>query len=275
MKKYKTERKRITLQLVACDLCLVFCYYILIMDSDLAAFQKLLKTCRRIVFFTGAGLSTESGIADYRSHGGQYSDYQPVSFQEFVEDETRRREYWRHKKELFASIREAKPNAGHRAIAGLEASGRLTGVITQNIDGLHALAGSRRLIELHGTNRECKCLSCAALEDFEVTYQRLLAGEESPRCKSCGGLLKPNTISFGQELEARSLYTAFEWATSCDLMVCAGSSLVVEPAASLPVQARQKGAALAILNRETTPLDPMASLVLHGELGELLAQAVA
>lgn len=244
------------------------------MDPKLAAFQKLLTAHRKIVVFTGAGISTESGIADYRSRGGQYHSYRPITIQEFLADEGRRREYWAHKKEVFAAMREARPNAGHLALARLETSGHMLGVITQNIDGLHQLAGSTRVLEIHGTNRESVCLSCGRIEDFEIAYQRLCAGEAIPLCGVCGGLLKPNTISFGQELDARTLYTAFQWASECDLMVCAGSTLVVEPAASLPRRAREKGAKLVILNREPTPLDPLAGLVLQGELGTILTSAV-
>lgn len=244
------------------------------MDTHRDSFRKLLSTSKKIVVFTGAGISTESGIADYRSRGGQYHSYQPVTIQEFLADEGKRREYWAHKKEVFAAMREARPNAGHLAIARLETSGRMRGVITQNIDGLHQQAGSTRVLEIHGTNRESVCLSCGRIEDFEIAYQRLCAGEAIPLCDSCGGLLKPNTISFGQELDARTLYTAFQWASECDLMVCAGSTLVVEPAASLPRRAREKGAKLVILNREPTPLDPLAGLVLYGELGILLEAAL-
>jgi NAD-dependent deacetylase len=215
-------------------------------------------------------MSTECGISDYRSQGGLWQKYQPVTFQEFLEDEDKRKEYWARKKEMFGTIRAALPGPGHLAMARFETSPHFLGLITQNIDGLHARAGSKKILELHGTNLETLCLGCEKTEDFEIVYARLLRGEEAPRCLACGGLLKPNTISFGQELDARTLYTAFDWAAQCDLMICAGSSLVVQPAASLPRRAKEAGAGLVLINREPTPLDPLADLAVHTDLGPFL-----
>ena len=223
--------------------------------------------------FTGAGISTESGIPDYRSKGGLWDRFQPVTLQEFVSEPDKRREYWQRKRELYGQMREARPNAGHLAIARLEQQGKLLGVITQNIDGLHQQAGSARVLELHGTNREVVCLSCARTGPFDPVYERLLAGEEIPLCRECGGLLKPNTISFGQALDARVLDEAEAWAARCDLMLAVGSTLIVEPAASIPRHAKSRGARLAIVNRDSTPLDAVADLVLHGDAGPLLAGA--
>ncbi len=235
--------------------------------------SAFLESSSRIVVFTGAGISTESGISDYRSKGGLWDRFQPVTIQEFLADPEKRREYWRRKRELYGQMREAKPNAGHLAIARLEKRGKLLGVITQNIDGLHQQAGNTRVLELHGTNREVICLSCRETQPFEPVFERLISGEEVPVCGRCGGLLKPNTISFGQALDPRVLDEAEEWASRCDLMIAVGSTLVVEPAASIPRMAKSHGARLVIVNRDPTPLDPLADLVLHGEAGALLDRA--
>lgn len=244
--------------------------------NEIEKLQSLLREASRIVVFTGAGISTESGVSDYRSKGGIWDRFQPVTIQEFLADEGKRREYWRRKKEMYAEMREAKPNAGHLAIARLEKQGKLTGVITQNIDGLHQRAGNQKVLELHGTNREVICLTCGRVDPFEPVYERLLGGEEIPLCRPCGGLLKPNTISFGQALEPDVLNLAVTWARSSDLMLAVGSTLIVEPAASLPRLAKQRpGAKLVIINRDPTPLDSLADLVLRGQAGPLLEKAIS
>lgn len=224
--------------------------------------------------FTGAGISTESGVSDYRSQGGLWQKYQPVTYQEFIESEDRRIEYWRRKKETYASMRDAQPNAGHKTLAALEERGILKGIITQNIDGLHQKAGSRSVLEIHGTNMETICLDCGVTEPFDLAYKRLIEGDPAPACLACGGLLKPNTISFGQSLNPDILGQCIRWAKTCDLMICIGSTLVVEPAASLPVTAKNYGAALVIINREPTPLDAMADLAVHTGIGEFLPHAL-
>ncbi|OGX05196.1 MAG: hypothetical protein A3G87_06815 [Omnitrophica bacterium RIFCSPLOWO2_12_FULL_50_11] len=236
--------------------------------------KTLIEASSRIVVFTGAGISTESGISDYRSQGGIWDRYQPVTLQEFLRDEDKRREYWRRKKDLYAQMRDARPNEGHRAIARLEQTGKLLGVVTQNIDGLHQQAGSRNVIELHGTNREVMCLNCNERSPFEPVYRRLTQGEEIPLCKSCGGLLKPKTISFGQNLDPEVLNRAIEWSRTCDLMLVAGSTLIVEPAASLPRIAKENGARLVIVNRDPTPLDSVADVVVQTQIGPFLSSAI-
>lgn len=245
------------------------------MDQALEKQAELLRgmvaESRAIVVFTGAGISTESGISDYRSKGGIYQNFRPVTLHEIMHDESRRVEYWREKKEMYGQMRKAGPGPGHRAIAALEKTGCLKGVITQNIDGLHKKAGSSRVVEIHGTNLEAVCLECRDIMDFEIVYERLLEGEEQPRCLKCRGLLKPNTISFGQNLDPDVLTLAFALAKKCDLMICAGSSLVVEPAASLPVAARQAGARVVIINRDATPLDGIADLVVRTTIGPFLS----
>jgi NAD-dependent deacetylase len=197
-----------------------------------------------------------------------------VTIQEFLTDKEKRREYWRRKKEMYAEMRDARPNAGHLAIAQFEKSGKLVGVITQNIDGLHQKAGSRRVLELHGTNREVICLTCGKMSPFDPIYERLLNGEDIPLCLECGGLLKPHTISFGQALEMDTLNRAVEWSRNSDFMLAVGSTLIVEPAASLPRLAKQAGAKLVIINREPTPLDSLADLVLHQTAGPVLQSII-
>lgn len=242
--------------------------------KEIERLRGLLEESSRIVVFTGAGISTESGVSDYRSKGGLWDRFQPVTIQEFLTDEEKRREYWRRKKEMYAEMQGAEPNAGHRAIARLETLGKLTGVITQNIDGLHQKAGNQKVLELHGTNREVICLTCSRRDPFDPVYERLLKGEEIPVCLHCGGLLKPNTISFGQALDPDVLNLAVAWARSSDLMLAVGSTLIVEPAASLPRLAKRAGAKLVIVNRDPTPLDSLADLLLQEASGPLLDQAI-
>ena len=239
---------------------------------EISELKKLVAASRKIVFFTGAGISTESGISDYRSLGGVYSRYQPVTIQEFLTSEDSRREFWKRKKEFYQQRQSAKPNVGHRAIAHLESQGQVSGVITQNIDGLHQAAGSKKVLEIHGTNQETICLSCEEIVSFEKTYARLIKGEEMPLCLSCGGPLKTNTISFGQELNPDTLQRAFALARNCDLMIAVGSTLVVEPAASIPRRAKEYGAKLVIINRETTPLYTLADLNIGASAGMILGQ---
>ena len=235
---------------------------------------RYLSESRRAIAFTGAGISTESGIPDFRSPQGVWSKYQPVMFQEFLASADARRQYWRMKKEGYWEMRRAGPNAGHRALARLEAAGRLVAVITQNIDGLHQDAGSRRVLQLHGTNRSVICLKCEAQYDPDAIQARLEAGEEIPLCDRCGGLLKPATVSFGQQLPQSLLSEAFNLSMKTDLMLAIGSSLVVEPAASLPLQAKRNGARLVIINGTETPLDSVADVVLREPIGESLAEVV-
>lgn len=242
--------------------------------KEIQKLRSLIEEGLKIVVFTGAGISTESGISDYRSKGGIWDRFQPITIQEFLADEGKRREYWRRKKEMYAAMRNAQPNIGHLAIARLERSGKLMGVITQNIDGLHQKAGNQKILELHGTNREVLCLQCHKIDPFEPVYQRLLAGEEIPLCQACGGLLKPNTISFGQELDPAVLEQAVAWMRSADLVLAVGSTLIVEPAASLPRLAQRSGAKLVILNRDPTPLDSVATLVIQETAGPVLQAAV-
>jgi NAD-dependent deacetylase len=176
------------------------------------------------------------------------------------------------KKEGYWEMRNAKPNEGHRVLAALEAAGRLKAVITQNIDGLHADAGSSRILELHGSSRHCICVKCSQRYDPDLIQERLEGGVEIPLCNSCGGFLKVGTVSFGQSLPADVLTESFELATQSDLCLAIGSSLVVEPAASIPLQTKRDGGRLVIINRDETPLDGIADIVLHEPIGETLLQ---
>jgi len=231
-----------------------------------------IKRSNNIVVFTGAGISTESGISDYRSRGGRWQRFTPVTIQEFEASEDKRKEYWRMKLELLEAIKDAKPNDGHLAIAELEKLGKLNGLITQNIDGLHESAGTSKdkMILIHGTNLETVCLSCGDIRHWREAYDKLKRGVEVPLCDRCDGLVKPNTISFGQQLNQADLQRAFEWAAGCDLMLAVGSTLVVEPAASIPRTAKRNGAALCIVTLSETPLDDVADLKVEDSCGAVL-----
>ena len=235
---------------------------------------RYLEESRRAVAFTGAGISTESGVPDFRSPGGVWSKYKPVMFQDFLASADARRQYWRMKKEGYWEMRRARPNAGHQALARLEEAGKLAAVITQNIDGLHQDAGSRRVVELHGTSRSVVCLQCEARYDPDAIQARLESGEEIPLCDQCGGALKSATVSFGQMLPQDVLSDAINLCRGANLVLAIGSSLVVEPAASLPLQAKRDGARLVILNGTETPLDGIADVVLREPIGESLARVV-
>jgi NAD-dependent deacetylase len=243
-------------------------------ETAIAKIAQFLVESNRAIAFTGAGISTESGIADFRSPGGIWSKYQPVYYRDFLQDEDARRRYWKMKKEGYRELKMAKPNDGHRALARLEAVGKIIAVITQNIDGLHQDAGSRRVLELHGTSRYCICLECTARFDPDEIQESMEAGVEIPLCKHCGGLLKSATISFGQSLPADVLAEAFDLSTRADLVFAIGSSLVVEPAASIPLQAKNNGARLVIINKTETPLDKLADAVVHQPIGATLSQVI-
>jgi NAD-dependent deacetylase len=236
--------------------------------------RRLLARSRRAVAFTGAGVSTASGVPDFRSPGGIWSRHRPVTIQEFRASAEARRRYWLYKKETYADFARARPNAAHATLARLETEGRLLGMITQNIDGLHQDAGSRRVVELHGTNRRVECLGCGRTGPAAEAQERLLAGEDVPACAACGGPLKAATISFGQALRSEVLEEAFALAREADLLLVLGSSLVVYPAAAIPETAAARGAPMIIINREPTPLDRLAAVALHGEVERLLPALV-
>jgi NAD-dependent protein deacetylase/lipoamidase len=244
-------------------------------NGSLVEAQRVLAASRSTVAFTGAGVSTASGVPDFRSPGGIWSRYRPVTIQDFVTSEEARRSYWRYKKETYRDFAAARPNPAHHALARLESEGRLAAVITQNIDGLHQEAGSRVVLELHGTNRRVSCLACGGSYPAALIQDRLVGGCEVPSCDACGGILKAATVSFGQPLPPDVLAEAWRLATACDLFLVLGSSLVVQPAAALPGAAVAAGAEVVIVNREATPLDVVASHVLRGRVEEILPAMVA
>ncbi|NLL20570.1 MAG: NAD-dependent deacylase [Firmicutes bacterium] len=245
--------------------------------------EEQLKTCarwinesKRGVVFTGAGISTESGIPDFRSPGGLWERFDPseLSFQNFQSNPRSRRTYWEFYRENWRLSKDVKPNRAHLAVASLEKLGKIVAVITQNIDGLHQAAGNtaEKVFELHGNMWEVRCLSCNALYDWEEILSALEEGKHVEDCGYCGGLLKPATVSFGQSLPLQTLKDAQEYCMSCDLLICIGSSLVVYPAAGLPELAKNSGARLVIINRESTPKDRIADLVIRGEVGEVMSE---
>lgn len=230
-----------------------------------------LAAARQAYAFTGAGISTESGIPDFRSPGGVWATSQPVYFRDFLASADARHEYWRQKSLTHAEFLRAEPNVGHRTLADWERRGLLRGLLTQNIDGLHERAGSRRMLELHGTALKVSCLDCGAMYEADPLVKQYLAEQTPPPCAQCGGRLKHATISFGQQLDPVVLQTAFAWSKGADVYLAIGSSLVVEPAASLPQQAAARGAKLVIINRDPTPLDYLASLCIRAPAGPTLA----
>lgn len=245
-----------------------------VLSTPLASFRVMVDEAERIVIFTGAGISTESGIPDFRSPGtGLWNKIKPIEFQDFMASEEVRQESWRRKfNPADNSWEDAKPNRGHRGVAWLIDNGKATGVITQNVDNLHQESGiaDDRVIELHGNTRYAKCLSCAAryeLEDLKKQFEDKGRVED---CYRCGGIVKTATISFGQAMPMEAMARAEALTQDCDLFIVIGSSLVVYPAAGFPQLAKQLGAKLVILNREPTPLDGMADLVLHEEIGPTL-----
>jgi NAD-dependent deacetylase len=236
----------------------------------------LLAQSRRAVIFTGAGISTESGIPDFRSPGGVWSRMKPIYFDEFIASKEQRREAWRR---VFANSSGwvgARPNEGHYAVARLVASGKAASVITQNVDNLHQESGvpSQQVIELHGNASYAACLACGLRHELEALKQSFLGRDMIPVCRECGGLVKTATVSFGQAMPQEAMRRAEAETLACDLFLVLGSSLVVFPAAGFPRRAKENGAKLAIVNREPTPLDGHADLALHEEIGPLLSAVV-
>ncbi|MBI1248916.1 NAD-dependent protein deacylase [bacterium] len=242
------------------------------MNDDIKLAALWLRKAQSAVVFTGAGISTESGIPDFRSPGGVWTKYRTVYFDEFCESAEARHEYWTQKVEAHTQFAEADPNIGHRTLAKWEQQGTIRGIITQNIDGLHQLAGSREVMELHGTAREVYCLDCAAHFPVDPFVEQFRETNEVPLCPECGdGRLKHATISFGQSLPERLLQLAYQWCWEADVILSIGSSLVVYPAAGLPEVGKRRGAKLVIVNRDPTGLDEIADILLPGSCGEALA----
>ena len=238
--------------------------------------KRMIDAAENIVFFTGAGISTESGIPDFRSPGGLWTKNQPIEFQDFVASEEMRRESWRRKFAMEETFQQAEPNRGHRAVEKLVRDGKSTSVITQNIDGLHQASGvdDSRVIELHGNSTYAKCLNCGTRMELTEVKETFANNETLPVCRSCGGMVKTATISFGQSMPVVEMERAEKASRAADLVIVLGSSLVVYPAAAFPQIARQNGAKLVIINRDETDQDDTADLVIHDSIGMALGDAV-
>jgi NAD-dependent deacetylase len=239
--------------------------------------RTLIARSRSVVAFTGAGISTESGVPDFRSPGSPWLKNKPIDFGEWLASEEARCEAWRRKFTMDDIYRGAQPGTGHRALARLVADGRSPGVITQNIDGLHQAAGipDEQVIELHGNGTYATCLACGLRHELADVRRDFEASGRAPTCTACGGMVKSATVSFGQAMPDAAMRKARELTLGCDLFLAIGSSLVVYPAAGFPVLAKRNGARLVIINREPTDLDSLADLVIPGEIGEVLAPLAA
>lgn len=238
--------------------------------DKLIEFGKLVRAASRGVVFTGAGISTESGIPDFRGPQGVWKTETPVYYPDFMADRAARVRAWERGVRMFHRCASARPNDGHLVIAELERRGHIVAVVTRNIDGIHRDAGSVNVIELHGTNRYAACQHCGKEWPTSVIVERVELGDEAPECDACRGPIKARTVSFGQAMPAGEMERATEAALQADLFISIGSSLVVEPAASFPRLARQSGARLVVLNAETTPLDDIADVVIRGRIGDTM-----
>jgi NAD-dependent deacetylase len=241
-----------------------------------AELAQLIRSSRRAVVFTGAGVSTESGIPDFRSPGGIWTKMQPIEFQDYICDPEARRLSWRRRLEMEETWKTVEPNDGHRVVTELVTRGKVSHVITQNIDALHQLSGvpDDRVIELHGNTRHAKCLDCERRMEIADILAHFKAHGDAPDCAACGGLIKTATISFGQPMPEGEMARARAASLDCDLMLVLGSSLAVYPAAGFPMLAKRNGAGLAIVNRVETPQDRLADLVIHGEIGPTLRAVI-
>ncbi len=241
-------------------------------NDEIRALGELVERSERVVALTGAGISTESGIPDFRSPGGLWSRMKPITFQEFVASEEARLEEWRRRFRMNETFATANPNEGHMGLVRLMREGKLLAVITQNIDGLHQRAGlpRERVVEIHGTSMRAHCLDCRTQMPLQTVRATIEATGASPRCE-CGGLIKAAIVSFGERIPEEAMAKATALSQEADLFLVIGSSLVVQPAASLPLVAKRHGATLALLNRDATPLDSRADLILRGSIGAVFS----
>ena len=244
--------------------------------SDADALAGLLRAASRAVVFTGAGISTESGIPDFRSPGGIWTRMLPIRFQDYLSDPQARRTSWRRRFEMEETWNTVRPNEGHCAVAELVRRGIVSHVITQNIDALHQASGvtDDKVIELHGNTTYAKCLDCGARVEIAAIRAHYDSHGDAPDCAFCGGIIKTATISFGQPMPEDEMARAEAATLACDLFLVLGSSLSVFPAAGFPLAARRRGAELAIVNREATPQDRFASLVINAGIGPVMTAAV-
>jgi NAD-dependent deacetylase len=247
------------------------------LESAVAALEKLISDARTIAPFTGAGISTECGIPDFRSPGGLWAKNKPIPFDEFVSSQEMRNEAWRRRFAMDAQFSNARPGRGHLALATLYRAGKAQAVITQNIDNLHQVSGipGEHVVELHGNNSYASCLDCGMRYELEWVRRHFFASSErAPDCADCGGPIKTATISFGQAMPEHALRRAEELTLDCDLFLAIGSSLVVWPAAGFPLLAKRNGARLVIINREATDFDDIADLVVRDDIGAVLAPLI-
>jgi NAD-dependent deacetylase len=244
------------------------------MDEAIDELAGLVQRARRAVIFTGAGISTECGVPDFRSPGGLWERLKPTPFKEFVNSEAARLKAWRNYREIHASFGNARPGRGHRVCAGLIADGHAAAVVTQNIDDLHRRAGvaADNIVELHGNGTYAKCLACGERHELAWVWDYLEREDRPPLCAACGGLVKSATIAFGQPMPEAAMRKATALTRASDLFLAIGSSLTVYPAAALPLLAAEQGVPLVIVNGEETPLDMTAALVLRGDIGEILVE---
>lgn len=245
--------------------------------EDIDELGLMVESARRIVAFTGAGISTECGIPDFRSPNGLWQRFKPIAYQDFVASEAMRLEAWRRYFVIYDSVGPAKPGRGHRAIAELYAQGRLSHVITQNIDDLHRASGlpAESIIELHGNGTYATCLDCGLRHELEAVRQAIAHAGRAPACAACGGPVKTATISFGQPMPDQAMADARSATLHADLFLALGSSLQVYPAAGFPILAKHNRARLVIVNNEPTDLDQMADLVIAADIGDTLERVMA
>jgi NAD-dependent deacetylase len=248
------------------------------LESGIARLRQMVEAAEAVVPFTGAGISTECGIPDFRSPGGIWTKMQPIEFADFLASQEMRDESWRRRFAMEEQFGNAKPGRGHRALASLYKAGKVPGIITQNIDNLHQASGfaPEDVVELHGNTTYATCLDCGKRYELQWVKQSLAQrGGRSPECTVCDGYIKTATVSFGQAMPQAAMQRAQELTESCDLFLAIGSSLVVWPAAGFPLAAKRNGARLVIINRDETELDEIADLVLHDDIGTALAPFIA
>ena len=248
------------------------------LETGIARLREMVKEAKVVVPFTGAGISTECGIPDFRSPGGIWTKMRPIEFSDFVASKEMRDESWRRRFAMEDQFGGAKPGRGHRALASLYKAGKVPGIITQNIDNLHQASGfaPRDVVELHGNTTYATCLDCG--KRYELTWVKqsmTQSGGRSPECTVCDGYIKIATVSFGQAMPEEAMRRAQELTEACDLFLAIGSSLVVWPAAGFPLAAKRNGARLVIINRDETEFDHIADLVLHDDIGSALASFIA
>jgi NAD-dependent deacetylase len=246
--------------------------------DNIEAVADMIVASKKVVVFTGAGFSTESDIPDFRGPQGVWSKFDPdeLNLPNFMRSEEIREKYWQVHRLFWEAVKDAAPNSGHYAVTELHRMGKLDCVITQNTDGLHQKAGlpDEKVLELHGTMHWVDCLSCGKRYPRDYAHQKMLAGEKVPRCNSCKGILKPATIAYGQSMPVREMEEAMERSGTCDLFLVAGSSLVVYPAAQMPLLAKQGGARLVIINIGETPHDYHADVVIAEKTGQTMSRIV-